>query len=79
MRHKHLNRTSAHRKAMFRNMTSELIKHERIKTTKAKAKVIKPIVEKIIALGRRVSLSLLLCVYLIKRDREQVLEKRVRL
>lgn len=48
-----LNRTSAHRKAMFANMSASLIKHEQIVTTLPKAKELRPIVEKLITLGRR--------------------------
>ncbi|QEX17614.1 50S ribosomal protein L17 [Hypericibacter terrae] len=48
-----LNRTSSHRKAMFANMAAALIKHEQIKTTLPKAKDLRPIVEKLITLGKR--------------------------
>ena len=48
-----LNRTSAHRKAMFANMSASLIKHEQIVTTLPKAKDLRPIVEKLITLGKR--------------------------
>ncbi len=48
-----LNRTSSHRKAMFANMSAALIKHEQIKTTLPKAKELRPIVEKLITLGKR--------------------------
>lgn len=47
-----LNRTSAHRKAMFANMVNALLKHEQIKTTLPKAKDLRPIAEKIISLGK---------------------------
>ena len=47
-----LNRTSAHRKAMFSNMVAALLKHEQIKTTLPKAKDLRPIAEKIISLGK---------------------------
>ncbi|MCY4007687.1 MAG: 50S ribosomal protein L17 [Rhodobacteraceae bacterium] len=57
MRHKsgyrHLNRTSEHRKAMFANMAGSLIEHEQIRTTLPKAKELRPIVEKLITLGKR--------------------------
>ncbi len=46
-------RTSSHRMAMFANMAASLIKHEQIKTTLPKAKDLRPIVEKLITLGRR--------------------------
>jgi len=52
-----LQRTSAHRAAMFRNMAAALIKHEQIKTTGAKAKEIRPYVEKLITLAKKGGLS----------------------
>jgi len=48
-----LNRTSSHRKAMFANMASALLKHEQITTTLPKAKELRPIVERLITLGKR--------------------------
>ena len=48
-----LNRTSAHRKAMFGNMAVALLKHEQITTTLPKAKELKPIADKLITLGKR--------------------------
>ena len=48
-----LNRTSAHRKALFRNMAAALIKHEQITTTLPKAKDLKPVVDRLITLGKR--------------------------
>lgn len=48
-----LNRTSSHRKAMFDNLAAAVIKHEQIKTTLPKAKELKPIVDKLITLGKR--------------------------
>ena len=51
-RHK-LSRDSAHRKALLANLSKELIEHERIETTVAKAKAVKPEVEKLITLARR--------------------------
>jgi large subunit ribosomal protein L17 len=48
-----LNRTSQHRRAMFSNMAVALIKHEQIKTTLPKAKELKPIVDKLITLGKK--------------------------
>jgi large subunit ribosomal protein L17 len=47
------NRTSEHRKAMFANMCQALIKHEQIKTTLPKAKDLRPVVEKLVTLGKR--------------------------
>ena len=48
-----LNRESAHRKAMFANMAASLIKHEQIVTTLPKAKDLRPIVEKLVTLGKK--------------------------
>ncbi|MDY0885846.1 50S ribosomal protein L17 [Dongia soli] len=48
-----LNRTSSHRKAMFNNLAHALVKHEQIKTTLPKAKDLRPIVEKLVTLGKR--------------------------
>ncbi|MFM5884697.1 MAG: 50S ribosomal protein L17 [Novosphingobium sp.] len=61
MRHKYggrkLNRTSAHRKALFRNMAAALIKHEQITTTLPKARELRPYVEKLITLAKHGGLS----------------------
>src|SRR3990167_9008736 len=48
-----LNRTHEHRKAMFANMAAALIKHEQIITTLPKAKDLRPVVEKLVTLGKR--------------------------
>ena len=48
-----LSRDSAHRKALLMNLCKEVIEHERIKTTEAKAKAVKPEVEKLITLAKR--------------------------
>ena len=55
--HRKLNRTSEHRKALIKNMLNSLIKYEQITTTLPKAKVLKPQADKIITLGKNVSLS----------------------
>ena len=61
MRHKvggrKLQRTSAHRAALFRNMSAALIKHEQITTTVAKAKELRPYIEKLITLAKKGGLS----------------------
>ncbi|MGH3063098.1 MAG: 50S ribosomal protein L17 [Gaiellaceae bacterium] len=61
MRHhrkgKKLGRTSSHRKALYSNLAGALIEHGRIKTTIAKAKAVRPIVEEMITLGRRGDLA----------------------
>jgi large subunit ribosomal protein L17 len=51
--HRKLGRTAEHRKAMFANMAAALIKHEQIVTTLPKAKELRPVVEKMITLGKR--------------------------
>ncbi len=51
--HRKLNRTAEHRRAMFANMAAALIKHEQIMTTLPKAKDLRPIVEKLVTLGKR--------------------------
>ena len=48
-----LGRDSAHRKALLANLAKEVIDHERIETSQAKAKVAKPEIEKLITLGKR--------------------------
>ena len=61
MRHKiayrKLNKTSEHRKALFTNMLNSLIKYEQITTTLPKAKELKPIIDKVITLGKKNSLQ----------------------
>jgi large subunit ribosomal protein L17 len=61
MRHaragKKLGRDSAHRRALYANLTGALIEHGRIKTTEAKAKAVKPLAEQMITLGRRGDLA----------------------
>ena len=52
-----LNKTSEHRKALFKNMLNSLIKYEQIKTTLPKAKFLKPQADKIITLGKKDSLQ----------------------
>ena len=51
-RHK-LSRSASHRRSLLRNLAKEVIDHERIKTTEAKAKAVKPEVEKLITLAKR--------------------------
>ena len=61
MRHKigyrKLNRTSEHRKALFKNMLNSLIKYEQIITTLPKAKELKPKIDKVITIGKTTDLS----------------------
>ena len=52
-----LQRTSSHRAALFRNMSAALIKHEQITTTVAKAKELRPYVEKLVTVAKRGGLS----------------------
>src|SRR5687768_11077538 len=55
--HRKLQRTSAHRSALLRNMAAALIKHEQITTTTAKARELRPYTEKLITLAKRGGLS----------------------
>jgi len=55
--HRKLNRTSEHRKALFKNMLNSLIKYEQITTTLPKAKELKPQIDKVITLGKRKNLQ----------------------
>ena len=57
MANKKLNRTSEHRKALLKNMLNSLIKYEQIKTTLPKAKFLKPQADKLITLGKKVTLQ----------------------
>ena len=61
MRHKianrKLNRTSEHRRALFKNMLNSLIKYEQISTTLPKAKELKPLIDKVITLGKKKNLQ----------------------
>ena len=65
-----LNRTHAHRKAMFANMAAALIKHEQIKTTLPKAKELRPIVERLVTLSKRGDLHARRLVASRLRDRD---------
>ena len=69
-----LNRTSAHRSAMFRNMTNSLLRHELIKTTLPKAKELRRVVEPIITLGKKPSLANRRLAFDRLRDREMVVK-----
>ena len=76
MRHRksgrYFNRTSAHRKAMFRNMTVSLLRHELIKTTLAKAKELRRYAEPLITLGKQDSVHRRRLAFARLRDRETV-------
>ncbi|MDH3474674.1 MAG: 50S ribosomal protein L17 [Rhodospirillales bacterium] len=63
-----LNRTSAHRKAMFANMATALLKHEQIKTTLPKAKDLRRVVDRLITLGKRGDLHARRQAYSVLRD-----------
>ena len=63
-----LNRTASHRKALFANMAAALIKHEQIKTTLPKAKDLRPIVEKLITMGKHGGLANRRRAYAMLRD-----------
>ena len=72
MRHKiagrKLGRTTSHRRALFRNMATALLKHEQITTTLPKAKELRPIVEKLITMGKADSLASRRRAYAYLRD-----------
>ena len=76
MRHRkagrHLNRTSAHREAMFRNMTSSLFRHELIKTTLPKAKELRRVAEPLITLAKDDSVHKRRVAFSRLRDKEAV-------
>ena len=55
--HRKLNRTAEHRKALFQNMLNSLIKYEQITTTLPKAKELKPLIDKVITIGKTNNLS----------------------
>jgi len=57
LRGRKLNRTSSHRKALFANLAQALIEHEQITTTLPKAKDLRPVVEKLITLGKKKTLA----------------------
>ncbi|MCL2830843.1 MAG: 50S ribosomal protein L17 [Betaproteobacteria bacterium] len=69
-----LNRTSSHRLAMLRNMTVSLLRHEVIKTTLPKAKELRRVVEPMITLGKKPSLSNRRLAFNRLRDREIVVK-----
>ena len=54
--HRKLGRSSPHRKSVLRNMSASLIRHERIRTTLAKAKELRPFAERLVTLGKKDSL-----------------------
>jgi len=78
MRHRHglrkLNRTSAHRQAMLRNMMNSLIEHEAIKTTLPKAKELRKIIEPMITLAKKDSLANKRLAFNRLRDRDSVVK-----
>jgi large subunit ribosomal protein L17 len=61
MRHgkklKKINRIGSHRRALLRNMATSLLRHEKCETTVAKAKALRPVVEKLITIGKNDSLA----------------------
>ena len=69
-----LNRTSAHRLAMLRNMTNSLLRHEAIKTTLPKAKELRRVVEPMITLGKKPSLANRRLAFDRLRDRDNVVK-----
>lgn len=69
-----LNRTSSHRLAMLRNMSNSLLRHEVIKTTLPKAKELRRVVEPMITLGKKPSLSNRRLAFNRLRDRDNVVK-----
>ena len=69
-----LNRTSAHRLAMLRNMAVSVLRHETIKTTLPKAKELRRVVEPLITLGKKPSLAIRRLAFDRLRDREIVVK-----
>jgi large subunit ribosomal protein L17 len=67
-----LGRTSSHREAMFRNMVTSVIKHERIRTTDTRAKELKKLAEKMVTLGKKGSLHARRQALAVVRDKEMV-------
>ena len=76
MRHRksgrHLNRTRSHIQAMFRNMSSSLVRHERIRTTLPKAKELRRVVEPLITLAKTDSVANRRLAFSRLRDRDSV-------
>ena len=76
MRHgfagRRFNRSASHRKAMLANLAASLIKHEQIVTTLPKAKELRPIVEKLVTLGKKGGLSMRRQAISEMRDKDQV-------
>ena len=70
--HRKLGRTSAHRTALFANMSAALIKHEQITTTLPKAKELRPFVEKLVSLAKRGDLHARRIAVSRVRDQDQV-------
>jgi len=69
-----LNRTSAHRTAMLRNMTNSLLRHEAITTTLPKAKELRRVAEPIITLGKKATVANRRLAFSRLRDREMVVK-----
>jgi len=69
-----LNRTSAHRTAMFRNMTNSLLRHEAITTTLPKAKELRRVAEPLITLGKKATVANRRLAFSRLRDREMVVK-----
>lgn len=67
-----LNRTSAHRKALFRNLVLSLVRHERIKTTDAKAKELRRYADRMVTLGKRGDLSARRLAFAFMQSRDAV-------
>ena len=67
-----LNRTSSHRKAMFRNMVTSLFKHSKITTTEAKAKALRKLADKMVTLAKRGDLHARRQAFAVIREKDVV-------
>jgi len=72
LKQRKLNRTSSHRRALFANMANALIKHEQILTTVPKAKDLRPVVEKLVTLGKKGGLANRRAAIAMLRDEDMV-------
>lgn len=72
LKQRKLNRTTSHRRALFANMANALIKHEQIVTTLPKAKDLRPVVEKLITLGKKGGLANRRAAFAMLRDEAMV-------
>lgn len=72
MAHRKFNRTKGHRRALFANLAASVLKHEQVRTTLPKAKEVRPVVEKLITLGKRGDLHARRQAFAVLRDEKVV-------